>query len=516
MATPESVPNPQIEASSGLTPAGVQSFESTQDHVLDAVYALSLLVSVSLWFIAIRAPLWLDETGSFWQISEGFWKIPSRQGGLSFPAYSYILWFFSKILGTSEIALRIPSVLAMLAAAYFLYRAARELFDRDIAFVTTAVFCVHPIVILQSIDVRPYACAALAISVATFLLVRLRHDKSKRTAALLGLSSAFIVYFHFLFAVILPGLFLCLLALALGRGKASWKQVGIALLVFALAFSAVIPGLLYMVHTRSTHVFDGPPQLQDLGWTLAPVCLPYILGALIFVAAVTRKLDLEKRLDSWSLLLCTSLGLVPILILYGVSAGTSIHMFTARHRLVAIPGIALCWGFLVSRVNSRLIRLLFCIAVVSTTAYLALSSPFSHTHGYTWKYALEIAEKSASVDNAPVLICSDLPEADYTQMPEGDAAKDNPLFIQLSYYKLTVPVVGLPRTFNAEARRVGSAFVLQAVQNHQRFLALGYAASYDTLRWLTDMTAETHEVRTLGQPDEVVVLEFVPRTETSQ
>jgi hypothetical protein len=186
-------------------------------------------------------------------------------------------------------------------------------------------------------------------------------------------------------------------------------------------------------------------------------------------------------------------------------------MFTERHRLVAIPGIALCWGLIVSRIDSRLIRALFCVAVVSTTAYMYVHSPYSRQHGYTWKYALEIAERSAAADNAPVLICSDLPEADYMPMPEGDAAKDNPAFIQLSYYKLSVPVVGMPRALNDQAVSVGSAFVLEAARRRERFLALGFGPSYDTLRWLTNVASGTHDVRVLGQPDGVLVLEFIPR-----
>ena len=401
----------------------------------------------------------------------------------------------------------------MFGAAYFLYRAARELFDRDVAFVTTAVFCVHPIVIFAAIDVRPYAWAALAINVGIFLLVRMRHDSSNRTAALLGLCSAFIVYFHFLFAVILPGLFLCLLALALGLGKTTWKQVGIALAVFTVAFSAVIPGLLYMVQTRGTHVFDVAPELRDLWWTLAPFWLGYIIAGAVLVAAATRRLDLQSRIDGWTVLLCASAGLASILILYGVSAGTSIHMFTERHRLVAIPGIALCWGFILSRIDSRLIRLLFCVAVVSTSAYQGFSSPYSNGHGYTWKYALELAEKSAATDNAPVLVCSDLPEADHLTMPEGDAAKDSPLFIQLSYYKLNVPVIGMPRALNAEARQIGSAFVEQATQRRQRFLAMGFGPSYETLQWLANIASPAYNGRVLGQLDGVVVLEFTPRAQ---
>ena len=88
-------PKAQIEEC-GVPRRQVGILASIPNRVQDAIYALALTVSISIWFLAVRAPLWLDETGSFQQINGGFAAIASRQG-LSFPAYSYILWFCTKI-----------------------------------------------------------------------------------------------------------------------------------------------------------------------------------------------------------------------------------------------------------------------------------------------------------------------------------------------------------------------------------------------------------------------------------
>jgi hypothetical protein len=489
-----------------------ESLQPIQDRVQSAIYALALAASVSVWFIAIRAPLWLDETISFWQIHAGFSKISSRQG-LSFGAYSYILWLATKIFGTSEIGLRIPEILAMLGAVYLLYRAAWELFDRDVALITVAVFCLHPIIVFASIDVRPYAFAALAINAAIYVLVRLRRSNSKWLAALFGASAASIVYFQFLFVAILPALAICfLLSKKASDAKKMERQFGVAFGAFALAFLPTIPGLLYMFRTSGTHVFEDVPKLADVAWTLAPGELIYVFGAAALAAAVTGQIDLKDRVDGLSVLLCASLTLGPILVLYGVSVGTPIHIFTPRHRLVAIPGIALCWGLLVSRIHSRFIRVVFCAAFVSATAYSYVSSTDSNQHGYTWKYALEFAEKNASADNAPVLICSDLPEADHMPMPVGSAVKDSTLFAPLTYYKLSGPVVPLPRALNEEAVRVGSDFLQDAARRRKRFLALASSPSYRTLDWIADIASGTYNVRELARLDGIVIVEFLPRT----
>ncbi|MGA7295319.1 MAG: glycosyltransferase family 39 protein [Terriglobales bacterium] len=477
------------------------------------VYLLAALAALSLWFLAIRAPLWLDETGSYWSIAGGLKQIWARSRELnSFPAYFYILWLTKAIFGAKELTLRIPSILAMLGAVYLLYRAARELFDQDVAVIAAILFCVHPLVIFAAIDVRPYAFAVLAVNATIFVLVRLRRDNSTWLSALFGFLAASIVYFHFLFAVILPAFAVAFVAIKIKSEdrNAFWRQSVVALAVFSLAFLPLIPGLLYELHTSSDHVFEAAPKLADLGWTLAPEWLAYIFVGAVLIAAATRRIDLESRLEGWRILLCASLALVPILVLYGISVETSIHVFVFRYRLVAVPGIALGWAWLVNRIDSRILRLLFCVTVLASVAYLYSTSPASKMHGYSWKYALAVAEKNASADDAPVLICSDLPEADHKPMPIGDAVKDDALFSPLTYYKLSVPVVGLPRALNDDAIRIASSFVQTAAQRRRRFLALGFGPSYQTLQFLISSASETHYVRVLGTFDGVAVLEFTP------
>lgn len=503
----------QVEAP-GRTEAQPASlhFTSAQDRVLYAVYALALAVSISLWFVAIRAPLWLDETISFWQINAGFSGISSRQG-LSFAAYSYILWFGTIIFGKSEIALRIPEILAMLGAVYLLYRAARELFDKDLAMIAAILFCLHPIVIFAAIDVRPYAFGALAINASIFVLLRLRNSDSNWLAVWFGVLGACIVYFHFMLIVILPALALCFIALKIRDRKALWRQGAIALAAFAVVFLPVIPGLRYMFHTSSDHVFADPPKLMELLLTLAPGWLVYFFILAVLVAAATRKLDLQNPFTDWRIALCAALALVPILILYGVSAETTIRVFIPRYRLVAIPGIALCWAWLLSRIGSRVLRSFVVVAVVASVAYAYFTFPAFKHHSYTWKYALEAVERNASADHAPVLMCSDLPESNHAPMPVGEATKDSTFFAPLTYYKLSVPVVGLPRALNDQAIRIGSTFLQDAAQRRERFLAVGYKASSPTLKWIMENTSATHDVHPVGAFDQVVVLEFTPRAQ---
>jgi hypothetical protein len=96
-------------------------------------------------------------------------------------------------------------------------------------------------------------------------------------------------------------------------------------------------------------------------------------------------------------------------------------------------------------------------------------------------------------------------------MPTGAAIEDSGVLIQLSYYKLSVPVVPHPRSLNDQAMRVGSRFMQHAVYHHERFLAMAFVRSYETLDWLARNSIATDYVHELGVFDGVEVLEFVPR-----
>jgi hypothetical protein len=320
-----------------------------------------------------------------------------------------------------------------------------------------------------------------------------------------------------LFASILPALLICFVALKPGDRKVLWRQLGVALIAFTVASVPIVPRLQYMAHTSGTHVFSPAPKLYELGSTLTLHGLALVLVLFLVIAAGTKGLNRQgpagqAPAERWTVLLCLSLALVPILILYGLSVGTSIHVFVPRYRLESVAGIALSWTLLASRLNSRVLRLLFCVAVVTATCCRYMISPPHST--YSWKYALQAIQTNASSDGAPVLICSDIPEADYMRMPVGPAIEESGILPPISYYKITVPVVAFPRALNDEARRVGSQFLQHAEQQHERFLAAAFTESYATLAWLTTQGAKMYAVRNLGNFDGVRVLEFVPRTRT--
>lgn len=460
-----------------------------------------------MWFIAINSPLWLDETVSYWQISSGFSRIWDRQG-LSFPGYSYILWAINALFGSREVVLRFPSVLAMTGAAYLLYRIAREFFDQQVASVVVIIFCLYPAIIFAAIDVRPYAFATLAVNFAILSLLRWTSKKSSQYAILFGVAAAAIFYFHYLFGVILVPFALYLLIVKREVWRNFAPQLGIALIAFAVGITPVVPRLLYLLRTAQSHVFSAAPSVTYLPAVFAPGYMLPLLGLAILIAAATRKLVVPDGEPATSAALCLLLGFIPIGILYGVSAQSPMHVFVERYRLVGVPGIALCWGLVLSRINSSVIRVFFAVAVFALAATIQLEQPF---HGYTWKYALEAANANTAGDHAPLLLCSDLPESDHQSMPADVKSLDVGLFAPLSYYKVASPVVPLPRALNEEAKSQVTRFLAMPLISRRRFLVIAFAASHRTVEWIKDVTKDSYSWRLLGTYDGISVVEYDSR-----
>src|SRR6201999_2789489 len=148
-----------------------------------------------------------------------------------------------------------------------------------------------------------------------------------------------------------------------------------------------------------THVFSEPPEFSQLLSTATIRAFDVILVVFLLVAARKHLLRPGNRDTA---LLCLSLAFIPLGILYLLSAGTSVHVFVPRYRLVAVPGIALCWGVLVHKIDSSRLRLWFCVALVAIAACFSLGSSSAKVHQYSWKRALEFAQQNAVADHAAV------------------------------------------------------------------------------------------------------------------
>ncbi|MEK7403919.1 MAG: hypothetical protein AAB225_02315, partial [Acidobacteriota bacterium] len=88
-----------------------------------AVGFLVILAAIRLWLMPIGSSLWLDECGTYWVIKDGLQSMyPRSLLLLQSPLYCLTAAAATWVGGLNELALRLPSVLAMIGTAALLYR----------------------------------------------------------------------------------------------------------------------------------------------------------------------------------------------------------------------------------------------------------------------------------------------------------------------------------------------------------------------------------------------------------
>src|SRR6266487_2005286 len=135
-----------IEPATALTDAESPPFTQAADpderlHVLFE-WLLAGLAIAALWLRPITSSLRIDELGTWWVIQgsahEAVQRSQSVQG--QSPLYYLIAWGARHVMGVSELGLRLPSVVVMLAAAALVFQIAKRLFGKEAARIAVIVF----------------------------------------------------------------------------------------------------------------------------------------------------------------------------------------------------------------------------------------------------------------------------------------------------------------------------------------------------------------------------------------
>jgi len=155
--------------------------------------ALVSSVSLVLGLIRLGTPsLWYDEAYTFRQIHKGYLE---QFDGYQ-PFYYWIQKPWTGIAGTSEAAMRFPSVVGAMLACALLVVLARKLFDRRTALLSGLFLATSPYFVKWSQQARVYPLLASLALVATLLLLRALERGSRGTWALYGLAFTGLLVTH--------------------------------------------------------------------------------------------------------------------------------------------------------------------------------------------------------------------------------------------------------------------------------------------------------------------------------
>ena len=180
-----------------VTSAVVRGRPSLVERMRTRSLTLDLLVvsvvSLALGLVRLGSPpLWVDEAYTYEQLQKGY--LDQFDGYM--PFYYWIEKPWTELAGTSEWAMRFPSVLGAMLASALVVVLARKLFDDRVALVSGLLLATSPYFVKWSQQARAYPFLAAAAIVATLLLLRALERDGRAAWALYGLAFTGLLMTH--------------------------------------------------------------------------------------------------------------------------------------------------------------------------------------------------------------------------------------------------------------------------------------------------------------------------------
>jgi mannosyltransferase len=303
-------------------------------HVVAPAALTSIVCAIGLG----RPALWTDELATWGMATtpwSEFWPVLRYVDAVLAPYYIFMrVWV--DVFGDSDVSLRMPSMLAMVAAAGLVGAIGNRLAGRSAGIVAGAVFGTLASTSRFAAEARPYAFTVLAACAATWLLLRAWDRPSAARWAGYGAAVAVLGSLHLVALLLVAGHAWALLAFRRGL----WRGFSLA------AASGLVPSLAFVAYglqQRGQVAYIKPISVETFDeYNLV------LFGGLgvLAVLVVAGLFGLPLRYPS---AVFTAWAVVPVVALAAVSV--VLPMFLPRYLLYTTPGWALLAGVALTRLR---------------------------------------------------------------------------------------------------------------------------------------------------------------------
>lgn len=263
--------------------------ERAPEDISERTFAVGTALAAALSAVVAgaaltREPLWEDELVTLATVGRSFGgmlgKLPEEHHGL---AFDLALWPIVHLGGTSSFWLRLPALIAVVAAVVLTALVGSRLAGRRVGLLAAGLLALHPLAIRYAQEARMYAFALLAGVLAVWLLLRALERPGVARWLLYGLAVVALGYAHdfALLSVIAHPL------LVRTARPAAWRP-------FALSLAGAAVLLAPLVHiARSDFRGDrrdwipevGADRLRDVAFTVVGSQSALYVALLVLVAA---------------------------------------------------------------------------------------------------------------------------------------------------------------------------------------------------------------------------------------
>jgi len=375
-----------------------------RDWRADKPRAIALIVSLLALGVLVRLfgitrSLWLDEFGTLWVVESGLHETFRR--ALTFqgqsPFYYAIAWFSIHSFGESELALRLPSVVASAATAAITAATAQLIGPRGAAAFTAIAVWLSFAVVQASVNARPYALAMFATAAMLYGFTRaaIRGDTLSRVIFVAG--TVALIWSHYVLSLAVPGLALGYVLLPDLRVRYPMRSFTLDFAVVAALTSLTFPQVIDLWHRRSGLSWIQEPQHGAILGLVAP----FLVGAL---GARTENLDQTRR----SLRTALWIGVVVQIGFVEFAALSGLTLVASRYLSVIVIPVAILGGTAVARLPRRE-RAAPVVCFVGLTAYAYGSAfitvgTFSGAGPEDWRRTVAAMRKAAGDDRETLVL----------------------------------------------------------------------------------------------------------------
>ena len=450
-------------ARSQRPPDAGDAARTSQDHsrFLTAVVAVA---AAGLWIPQLTSSLWADETVTHWIVKDGIRETIHRS--LAFegesPFYFIVQYGLRHVIGRSELAMRLPSLLAMIGAAFLLWRLARRLVDDDHGILAALVLVATPGITFAAGDARPYPIAVFGLVASTLLLVRWADEGRSRDGIAYVIVTAAALYMHYfsLTALVVHPLYVWR-----RRDRVKPPTYALSVVAIAVLMAPIVPHFRALFSRRETLAINFGVSADDYFAVLVP---PLLIGSIVFGALIARRWSTPRvsppAFAPGTERLVVGWWVVPPTLLYLATRLGSTTLFEPRFFFFALPGLALVAASLVRFLEPDRARRVVAVAI----AVGALVGFGARNHsGEDWRSVAEV-ERSLAGPGTTVLLRPNFIESaqiDWLTRPD----EVDYLLSVLSPYPMTGTIVPIPYDYTPSAKAYLEPMI-PALASSQRFV----------------------------------------------
>ena len=354
-------------------------------------------VSLVLGLIRLGAPaLWYDEAYTYRQINRSY--LEQFEGYQ--PFYYWIQKPWTSLAGTSEWAMRFPSVVGAMLAGALLVVLARKLFNPRVALLSGLFLATSPYVVKWSQQARVYPLLLAASLVVTLLLLRALDRPTRGAWALYGIAYVALLVTHAVVGLLLLPAQLVLIAQRRVRFLPHGLLAGVIVAAVGLPWMGQLA--LRTDGETSETAWIPYPSAEYAGRALLEVSGAAGLGILLAALGLwTLRRAGEGELAVW--LAVWALG--PFVFALAISVARPV--FLDRYLVIATPAFAMLAAIALLGLAARLRAGVVVLAAAASAVALVLwyqSADDGNWRGEDWRSAVAaVSDRRGEADTVVVV-----------------------------------------------------------------------------------------------------------------